>query len=70
MDDAAADFDIGEEVLCAGIRFVVAGRSDTPAYRYRLLATTSQGAKVVWAPAGDLERPPSYTRPRDDSADY
>lgn len=67
---STADFNVGEEVLYGGERFVIAGRSDDPVFRYRLLATTPEGAKVVWAMFGELERLPAYSRSRDDSGDY
>lgn len=68
--DPATDFNVGEEVLYGGERFVIAGRSEGGVFRYRLLATRPEGAEVVWALGGDLVRLPAYTRIPDDTADY
>jgi hypothetical protein len=62
-------FTHGEEVLLEGERFVIAGIEGSPATRYRLLATSPTGPRVVWAPASALRKIDSYTRPRDDTDD-
>jgi hypothetical protein len=67
MDDAAPEYNVGEEVLFAGERYVIAGFSSGPAYRYRLLATGADGVRVAWAQPQHLARLSSYTEPRDDT---
>jgi hypothetical protein len=67
MTAATPGYNVGEEVLFDGERYVIGGLSDGPAYRYRLLATSSQGARVVWAQPQHLSRLSSYTLPRDDT---
>lgn len=62
-----SSFTIGEEVHYRGQRFVVSQSSDRQPLRYRLLATTPEGAKVVWAPADALEKIARYTRPVNDT---
>lgn len=63
-------FTIGEEVLYHGERFVIAGTREVAPYRYRLLATTPAGAKVVWATESQLEPMETYTRPNNDTDTY
>lgn len=58
-------FTMGEEVLYDGDRYVIWGIENQ---RYRLLATTKQGAKIVWANVQDLEKIRKYTDPRNDTA--
>ena len=58
-------FTMGEEVLYDGDRYVIWGME---ANRYRLLATTKQGAKIVWASQKDVEKIRKYTEPRNDTA--
>ena len=70
MNDAAPVYNVGEEVLFADERYVIAGLSDGPTYRYRLLATGPQGARVAWAQPQDLARLSRYTDPRDDTGQY
>ena len=60
-------FTVGEEVLYEGERFVVSERSAEPPYRYRLLATTPRGARMVWARHEQLDKMRAYTRPIDDT---
>ncbi len=63
-------FSIGEEVMYDDERFVVAAVSADEPVRYRLLATTPSGARMVWASPEDLEKMLSYTRSTDDTARY
>ena len=69
MDEAPL-YNVGEEVLFDGERYVIAGRADGPAFRYRLLATSAAGARVAWAQPGQLSRLASYTESRDDTDTY
>lgn len=62
-----ASFSVGEEVLYEGRRYVISTAPAQPPYRYRLLATTQQGAKMVWATQQQLHKMEDYTRPRDDT---
>ncbi len=63
-------FSTGEEVLYRGDRYVISTASPLPPYQYRLLATTPEGARVVWAQASELGKMERYTRARDDTAVY
>ena len=63
-----ATFTIGEEIIYDDMRFVVAGIQGDDPVRYRLLATTEEGARIVWARHGDLQKIRSYTEPKDDTA--
>ena len=56
----------GEEVIYDGERYVIAGISETEPYRYRLLATTPQGAKFLWVTGRDLKKIKAYTESRYD----
>ncbi len=60
-------FSVGEEVLYQGERYVISTASPRPPYQYRLLATTPDGAKVVWAMHADLGKLERYTKPLDDT---
>lgn len=60
-------FTVGEEVLFDGERYVVSSIDRTDD-RYRLLATTQDGARVVWAPGTGLRKMERYTLARDDTA--
>ena len=62
-----ASFSVGEEVLYEGQRYIISTAPAQPPYRYRLVATTPQGARMVWATAEQLGKIESYTRPRDDT---
>lgn len=57
---------VGEEVLCDGERYVVAGIGEGP-YPYRLLATHPEGARIRWAAGPELSPLRSYTEPRADT---
>jgi uncharacterized Zn finger protein len=61
-------FSVGEEVLYAGDRYVVSQIEAGPSERVRLLATTAEGAHVVWTVLGQLVKIDAYTRARDDTA--
>ncbi|MGL4612267.1 MAG: hypothetical protein ACRCYY_21745 [Trueperaceae bacterium] len=63
-------FTMGEEVLYDGERFVIWGMSDDEPKRYRLLATTKQGMKIVWVSLNDLDKISKYTKSQDDTASY
>lgn len=65
-----ATFTIGEEVIFEDERFTVAAISEDEPVRYRLLATTPNGARIVWVNPKDIEKMVSYTRPDDDTARY
>lgn len=58
-----ASFTIGEEVHYQGKRFVISRVLAGPPQRYRLLATTPDGALVVWAAESGLEKIERYTKP-------
>lgn len=60
-------FTVGEEVLYQGRRYVITTASAQPPYRYRLVATTPEGASITWARADQLHKMESYTRPHDDT---
>jgi len=60
-------FTHGEEVLVDGVRYVISASDGRPPTRYRLLATTPQGPRIVWAAASALRKIDAYTRPRDDT---
>jgi len=62
-----ASFTVGEEVLYEGRRYVISTAPAQAPYRYRLLATTPAGARMVWARAEELHKMETYTRPRDDT---
>lgn len=62
-----ATFTVGEEVLFEGERFVVGDKSAEPPYRYRLLATRPDGARIVWAWHQELSKLASYHQARDDT---
>ncbi len=59
-------FNVGEEVLYEEERYVISaiehGRS-----RYRLLATTPAGARIVWATPDELTKMARYTTASDDT---
>ncbi|MEJ2290904.1 MAG: hypothetical protein P8Y13_07665 [Deinococcales bacterium] len=61
-------FSAGEEVLYEGRRYVITTAPAKPPYRYRLVATTPEGARLVWARPEQLHKIDAYTRPRDDTA--
>ena len=63
-------FTMGEEVLYDGERYVIWGVSEAGPHRYRLLASTPKGARVVWAPPEKLEPMRRYTTPNNDTARY
>jgi uncharacterized protein YigE (DUF2233 family) len=60
-------FSVGEEVLFEGDRYVVS-QVDPASERVRLLATTAEGAQVVWTTLGRLLKIDAYTRAHDDTA--
>lgn len=60
-------FTVGEEVLFQGKRYVITTSSPQAPYRYRLVATTPEGSRVVWARQEDLHKMEAYTTPRDDT---
>lgn len=61
------NFTVGEEVLVDDVRYVVSTIEGDPPTRYRLLATTPSGARVLWAAPSDLHKMTVYVRPRDDT---
>lgn len=63
-------FSTGEEVLYRGDRYVISTSSPRPPYQYRLLATTSEGARVVWARESELEKMERYTKALDDTKSF
>ena len=60
-------FTMGEEVLYNGERYVIWGISEDKPVHYRLLATTKQGAKIIWASLNDVEKIKRYTEAKDDT---
>ena len=64
------NFTIGEEVLYDEERYVIGGVSSEAPLRYRLLSTTPNGARVIWANVKDVEKISSYTTAQDDTANY
>lgn len=65
---AAPTFTIGEEVLYDDRRWVIGGIDAGPPERYRLLATTGAGARIVWVARARLSKLSNYTLPHDDTA--
>ncbi len=61
------NFTVGEEVMVDDVRYVVSTIEGSPPERYRLLATTPQGAIVRWAAPSELVKMTVYVRPRDDT---
>ncbi len=61
-------YTIGEEVLYQGERFVISTAAERPPFRYKLLATTPDGMKFVWANPEQLSKMSRYTVPLDDTA--
>ncbi len=61
------NFTVGEEVLVDDVRYVVSSIEGDPPTRFRLLATTPSGAKVLWAVPSELRKMAVYVRPRDDT---
>ncbi len=68
--EGMASFTIGEEVLFEGLRYVISTAAAAAPYRFRLLASTPEGARIAWARPEDLEKMTRYTRPNDDTARY
>jgi hypothetical protein len=62
-----ASFTIGEEVLHRGQRYVITTALPEAPYRYRLVATTPEGARVVWATQDSLQKMERYRIPVDDT---
>lgn len=62
-------FTMGEEVIYDDQRYVIWGIQENPT-RYRLLASTEKGAKIVWADPRELEKIRTYTDPHNDTAKY
>ncbi len=62
-----ASFTIGEEVLHRGERYVITTAAPGVPYRYRLVATTPDGARVVWATQDALTKMDRYRVPVDDT---
>lgn len=60
-------FTVGEEVLVEDVRYVVSSIEGDPPTRFRLLATTPDGARVLWAAPSQLRKLTVYVRPRDDT---
>lgn len=67
MIHKAVGFDIGAEVLYDEVRYVVAGYDEARVTPYRLLASDTTGAKVVWASEAELLAIASYVTPRLDT---
>lgn len=65
-----SSFTIGEEVIYDDERYVIAGISRDQPPRYRLLATTPKGARVVWVSPQQLKKMARYTEPVDDTGRY
>lgn len=63
-------FTMGEEVLYEGERYVIWGISEDEPKRYRLLATTNKGAKMLWVNLKKLHKMRHYTEANDDTSDY
>lgn len=62
-----ASFTIGEEVLFHGDRYVITTADPRPPYRYRLVASTPHGARVVWATHDAIGKMERYRIPVDDT---
>ncbi|MCA9838134.1 MAG: hypothetical protein KC422_14545 [Trueperaceae bacterium] len=63
-------FSIGEEVIFEEERYVISEISKNEPRRFRLLASTSKGARVEWARENDIVKISRYTTPYDDTAKY
>lgn len=61
------EFTVGEEVLVDAVRYVVSTIEGDPPTRYRLLATTPDGARILWATPSEVRKMAAYVRPRDDT---
>jgi hypothetical protein len=61
------NFTVGEEVLVDDVRYVVSTIEGDPPTRFRLLATTPNGARMLWAAPSELRKMAVYVRPRDDT---
>ncbi|MBX3144112.1 MAG: hypothetical protein KF813_10180 [Trueperaceae bacterium] len=62
-----SSFMIGEEVKYEGERFVISQASERLPLRYRLLSTTPEGARMIWASPDELQKMSRYTTPVDDT---
>lgn len=60
-------FEVGEEVVYDGQVFVVSARSAAPPFRYRLLASTAEGTRFVWAEESQLAKMERYLTALDDT---
>ncbi len=63
-------YTIGEEVLYDDERYILAAKTYEEPVRYRLLASTPKGARVVWVNPQQLRKISKYTTPKDDTARY
>ncbi len=59
-------FTVGEEVLFEDERYVIS-TIEPATGRYRLLATTPSGARMVWVPHAKLRKMTRYTVANDDT---
>jgi hypothetical protein len=66
----AMTFSMGEEVLYDDERYVIWGISEDEPKRYRLLATTKKGAKMLWVNPKALQKMRRYTEANNDTANY
>ncbi len=60
-------FTVGEEVLVDDRRYVVSAIEGSPPTRFRVLATSPEGATVRWVAPSELRKIDAYTRPNDDT---
>lgn len=67
MIHKAISFAIGEEVIYDEERYIVAGYEAARVTPYRLLATSSQGVKVVWSTEAELQPVARYFTPNLDT---
>lgn len=60
-------FNVGEEVLYQGDRYAITSSKPGEPYQYRIVRTTREGVRVVWALETELSRLAQYVTPRDDT---
>lgn len=60
-------FNVGEEVLYQGDRYAITTLKPGKPYQYRIVRTTPEGVRVVWALGSELSRLERYVKAVDDT---